>query len=700
MTASPYTCNIIKSTSQMANRLIHSTSPYLLQHAHNPVAWQPWDVQALQNAKFEEKPILLSIGYSSCHWCHVMEKNCFEDVSIAELMNENFVCIKLDREERPDLDQIYMDALHLMGKRGGWPLNIFLTPDLLPFFGGTYFPPDHWIQVLTQLSEAWKTRPDEILKIGNDLKEGLQTSDLVRFQLQDNPIEEKNILTTFHGQIEKLKASFDEDWGGFGQAPKFPMPCVLDFLLFYHHLFDKEDALKMVTTTLEKMAFGGIHDQLAGGFSRYSVDQEWKVPHFEKMLYDNAQLLSSYSHAYAATLDILNRDVALGIVQFVKSEMTGPDGEFYAALDADSEGEEGKFYLWKKSEILDILGPEGEEFCHFFQISEEGNFENGENVLWRTQSQEEFTLMYSNRSHSEMHQYIIQCKRKLLDFRNNRIRPGLDDKAIAAWNALMTKALIDAYRIFDQPEILNIAYNNASFIKENLMHPNGHLWHTWKGGHAHIQGFLDDYAFTIDAFVALYEVTFHEPWLHDARQLADYAIEHFYDLGEGLFFYTHDKMDGLIARKKELMDNVIPASNSAMAMSLHRLGVLFFEDKYNTIVDRMLETIQPLMLKEGRYMANWLQVWLMRKYPSVEIAFVGKNALKFRKEVDKIFYPNKVMCGTTTNSQLPLLANRGGAPSGTQIFVCQNGTCKLPVDNVPAALRLLKRVKEEMAVSI
>lgn len=680
----------------MANRLIHSTSPYLLQHAHNPVNWHPWDSAALQKARQEEKPILLSVGYSSCHWCHVMEKKCFENKAIAEIMNNHFICIKLDREERPDIDQIYMDALHLMGKRGGWPMNIFLTPDLLPFFGGTYFPPDQWIQILNQLADAWKSKPDEIRQIGLDLKLGLNVSDLSRFLDRNNSVSSLTDYQQLKHTIQRLESEFDPEWGGFGQAPKFPMPCVLDFLLFYHHLFEDATALKMVSVTLEKMAFGGIHDQLGGGFSRYSVDAEWKLPHFEKMLYDNAQLLSAYSHAYAASLDILYRDVALGIVQFIRNEMTSPEGGFYSALDADSEGEEGLYYLWKKSEILEILGEDGQEFCSFYQVSEEGNFENGLNVLWRTQSQEEFTLMYSNRSHSDMHKYIVQCRRKLADVQNNRQKPGLDDKILTSWNAMMIKGLLDAYRIFDLPECLKMAYDNASFIKENLMHPNGHLWHTWKNGHASIDAFLDDYAFTIDAFISLYEATFQEPWLEDARRLADYAIEHFYDVGEGLFFYTNDKSNELIARKKEIMDNVIPASNSAMAMSLHRLGTLFFEEKYNTLVDRMLEATKPLILSEGRYMANWLQVWLMRKYPSVELAFVGKNALKFKKEIDKIFFPNKVMCGTTGSSQLPLLANRDISDSGTHIFVCQNGTCKLPVDNVSAALRLLKRVKEEM----
>ena len=681
-----------------ANHLINSTSPYLLQHAHNPVDWYPWGPEALDRAKTENKPILLSIGYSACHWCHVMEKNCFENEAIAALMNQNFVSIKVDREERPDVDQVYMDALHLMGQRGGWPLNVFLTPDQLPFFGGTYFPPNHWTQILEELSNAFKTRPEELKKVGSDVKNGLAVTDLERYlssvKKQATPDQAKESIDTL---VKEMARNFDTEWGGFGQAPKFPMPCVYDFLLLYNHLFDDAEALKMVTHSLERMAFGGIHDQLGGGFSRYSVDNEWKVPHFEKMLYDNAQLLSLYTHTYSATLDILFRDVAFGLVSFIRTEMTSPDGAFYSALDADSDGEEGLYYVWTKAEIKEVLGDDAEEFCSFFQVSDEGNFEEGRNVLWRTTTEEDFAALYGNRSHANMHAYVVNCKRKLLEARKLRNRPGLDDKILTSWNGLMLKGLIDTYRVFDQPEFLKMAYDNAVFIKDNLMDEDGHLWHTFKDGKAHTHGFLDDYAILIDAYVALYEATFHEQWLADARKLADYAIAHFYDLAEGLFFYTSDIGENLIVRKKEIMDNVIPSSNSIMALALHRLGKLFYEEQYETIVERMLETAQPLIITEGKYMAHWLQVYIMRRFPSVELAIVGKNALKFRKEVDKIFFPNKVICGTTSSSTLPLLENRQ-VIDGTQLFVCQNKTCRMPVDNVADALRFLKVIKEEMVL--
>jgi hypothetical protein len=685
----------------MPNRLINSHSPYLLQHAHNPVDWYPWGEDALSKAVEENKIIILSVGYSACHWCHVMEKNCFENEAIASVMNAHFVNIKVDREERPDLDQIYMESLHLMGQRGGWPMNVFLTPDQLPFYGGTYFPPDQWLQILNEISVAQQKRPEELQKVGIELQEGLYVSELKRMSNRfSTNVKNQNTLQVLEGIFEKFKYEFDTEWGGFGSAPKFPMPCVYDFLLFYHHLTENKDALKMVTTTLEKMAYGGIKDQLGGGFARYSVDGEWKVPHFEKMLYDNAQLLSLYSHAYGATLDILNRDVCFGIVNFLKQELTSDEGGFYSALDADSEGVEGKYYAWTKSEILEILGPGGEEFCSFYQVTEEGNFEHGINVLWRTVSEEDFTMLYSNRSHSDMHKYIVESKRKLLEARDQRVKPSLDNKILASWNALMTKGLIDAYRTFDQPEMLKLAYDNATFISEKMLESDGKLWHVYTEGKVSIDGFLDDYAFTIEALVALYEATFHENWLNTAKKLADYSITHFYDSEEGLFHFTSNVSEKLIARKKEIMDNVIPSSNAAMAMALKRLAALFGDEKYDNIVKRMLQETEPLILAEGRYMSHWLQVWLMDKFPLVEIAFVGRNAMKYKKEIDKIFFPNKVICGTVGESKLPLLENRKGEEGQTQIYVCQDNICRLPSDDVSSAFRQLRILREEMVKTI
>jgi uncharacterized protein YyaL (SSP411 family) len=682
----------------MPNRLINSTSPYLLQHAENPVDWYPWGSEALEKARKEDKPILLSVGYSACHWCHVMEKECFENETVAGLMNERFVNIKVDREERPDIDQLYMDALHLMGQRGGWPMHVFLTPDQLPFYGGTYFPAENWMRLLYALSGAYATRREEIRQTGLELQQGLQVNEISRYaslpgdrSLVENPVK------LLEKVVAGIKATFDPDWGGFGQAPKFPMPCVYDFLLFYHHLSEDSEVLEMLTLSLGKMAFGGIHDQLAGGFARYSVDGEWKVPHFEKMLYDNAQLLSLYSHAFGATLDILYRDVALDLVRFVKNELTSPEGAFYSALDADSEGEEGKYYVWTRQEILDILGEAGEDFCSFFRITESGNFEDGKNVLWRTLSEEDFALLTGNRSHPEMHKYVVECKRKLLSARSKRVKPGLDDKVLTSWNAMMVKGLADAYRAFDEPDMLRMAYENASFIRENLMEESGRLFHTWKSGKASVEGFLEDYAFTIEAFLAMYESTFHEDWLHQAIKIADYTLAHFSDSESNLFFFTSAASeDQLIARKKEIMDNVIPSSNSVLAMGLLRLGALSSESRFSEAASGMIREAEPLLLSEGRYMSHWLQVWMMGKFPLVEIAFVGRYALKFKKEVDKIFFPNKVVAGTTSSSSLPLLQNRSSEGYDTQVFVCRDRVCRLPAHNIPGALRQLKLLKQEM----
>jgi uncharacterized protein YyaL (SSP411 family) len=621
-----------------------------------------------------------------------MEHQCFENEEIAKIMNAHFVSIKVDREERPDVDHLYMDAIHLMGIRGGWPLNVFLTPDQLPFYGGTYFPPVQWKTVLEELALAHQKKPDELRGIGENLKKGLQISEIERHQ---NQSQKPKDLETLQSNFAKLQVEFDSDWGGFGHAPKFPMPTVYDFLLFYHHVFDDPQALQMVTLSLEKMAFGGIHDQLGGGFSRYSVDSEWKVPHFEKMLYDNGQLLSLYAHAYSATLDILFRDVAFSIANFVKNELTSPEGGFYSALDADSEGVEGKFYTWTKEDILLVLGPEGEDFCRLFQVKEEGNFEHGTNVLWRTMSEEDFADLSKNTSHPAMHKYVVECKRKLLDARKDRIRPGLDDKILTSWNALMCKGFVDAYRVFDQPELLKLAYDNATFLKEKMAKPDGGLWHTWKNGVGSTDGFLEDYAFTMEAFIALYEATFHEEWLEEARKLAEYVLLHFFDPVENLFFFTSDRSHELIARKKEITDNVIPASNSTLAMAFHRLGALYSEDRYQKTAEKMLEAVENLIFTDIRYMSNWLQVWLMHRFPTIEIAISGKNASRFRKEIDKVFYPNKVVCGTQTTSRLPLLENRNTEGDSTQVFVCQNKVCRLPADSVASALRQLKILKEE-----
>ena len=539
------------------NRLQTETSPYLLQHAQNPVNWFPWGVEALTKAKTENKPILVSIGYSACHWCHVMEHESFEKEEVAEVMNRHFVSIKIDREERPDIDAIYMDAVQAMGVQGGWPLNVFLMPDGKPFYGGTYYPKQNWIKLLEAVHHGFTNNQSELQKSAEGFTENMLFSDSEKYNLlSDNQVFTKDNLGVMY---QKIAQSFDSEWGGFQRSPKFPMPSVWMFLLRYSHLQNNENALNHLKFTLNKMAMGGIYDQLGGGFARYSVDGEWFCPHFEKMLYDNGQMVSLYSQAYTLTQEPLYRETVYETIEWLAREMTSSEGGFYSALDADSEGVEGKFYVWTKHEIDEILGEKSEEFCRVYQIDSNGNWEHGVNILWKNEP-----ILNSQLSES------IQ---KLMAKRAERIRPGLDDKILCSWNGLMLNGLVDAYRTFGEEKFLNLALKNARFVKDNFL-KNDFLSHSYKNGHTKIQGFLEDYASVIDAYTNLYQATFEENWLHLAEKLTLYVCQNFYDEKEQLFYFTDKSAEELIARKKEIFDNVIPSSNSMMARNLYTLGFL------------------------------------------------------------------------------------------------------------------------------
>jgi len=673
-------------TSPKPNRLIQEASPYLRQHANNPVDWFPWGEEAIQKAKAENKPILVSIGYAACHWCHVMEKQSFENEDIAEVMNSQLISIKIDREERPDLDQIYMDAVQYMGVSGGWPLNVFLTPDCKPFYGGTYFPPDKWKKMVDEIGKAFQERKDEIEFSAAELTEAIKKSEAEKYGLTDDEF----VLTPeeMEQAYINLSKNFDLDMGGMNRAPKFPMPSIWMYLLQYYHLSGNREAFNHVNLTLQKMAFGGIHDQVGGGFARYSVDGDWFVPHFEKMLYDNAQLLSLYTQAYSATLDILYRDVAYDLVSFVRRVYTSFEGGFFSALDADSEGEEGKFYVWTKREIEEVLGTEAELFCQLFEITEDGNWEEGKNILYRSLSQEEMAEKH-NMSHPIMHQFVQKSKLKLLYARNERQKPALDTKIIASWNGLMLNGLVDAYRVFDNPEMLKLAFDNAGFIKQKMMQSDGSLHRIYAEEKSGIPGFLDDYAHVAQAFINLYQATFKEDWLLEAEKLTDYAIAHFWDEKESLFFYTADNAETLIARKKELFDNVIPASNSVMGHVLYQLGMLLDKADYQTKAKAMVNKVGKMLHTDIQYLSNWALLAAQMANQTAEIAVVGTNYLKFRKEIDKSFHPNRIISGALLESKLPMLANRT-SDGNTLIYVCYNKTCQLPVDNVPAAFRQMK----------
>ncbi|MDZ7898170.1 MAG: thioredoxin domain-containing protein [Arcicella sp.] len=650
------------------NRLQSETSPYLLQHAQNPVDWFPWGAEALAKAKDENKPILVSIGYSACHWCHVMEHESFEKGEVAEVMNRHFVSIKIDREERPDIDAIYMDAVQAMGVQGGWPLNVFLMPDGKPFYGGTYFPKQNWIKLLEAVHNGFTNNQTELQNSAEGFTENMLFKDSEKYGLvaENQSFMDEDLKMMY----QKLSQTFDTEWGGFERSPKFPMPSVWQFLLRYYSPLHGRGVGGEVLQTLNKMAIGGIYDQLGGGFARYSVDGEWFCPHFEKMLYDNGQLVSLYAQAYTLTQEPLYKEVVYETIAWLEREMTSPVGGFYSALDADSEGVEGKFYVWTYQEIEGILGEKAEEFCKNYQVSKQGNWEHGVNILWK----KEATLNADFKESIE----------RLMAKRAERIRPGLDDKILCSWNGLMINGLVDAYRAFGEEDFLKLALNNAHFIKDNFL-KDDKLSHSYKNGETKIQGFLEDYASVIEAYTNLYQATFDENWLHLAEKLTLYVCDNFWDGEDEFFYFTDENAEELIARKKEIFDNVIPSSNSMMARNLYTLGVLLDREDFKDLSILMLSKMKNLLLKNVDYLTNWACLATQMTSPTAEIAIVGKDVMVFRKEIDLKFYPNKVLSGTQTKSNLPLLENRTSKGNETQIFVCYNKTCLLPIDSVEDA---------------
>ncbi|MDB5131164.1 MAG: hypothetical protein JWR02_913 [Mucilaginibacter sp.] len=671
------------------NHLANSTSPYLLQHANNPVNWYPWGAEALQKAKDENKLILVSIGYSACHWCHVMEHESFEDEQVATVMNEYFVCIKVDREERPDVDQVYMSAVQLMSGRGGWPLNCICLPDQRPIYGGTYFRKNDWTSLLFSLADFYKQKPDEAEEYAKRLTEGIQQYESVDL-VKEQPGYSRNDLELI---ITNWKKYFDKNEGGTGSAPKFPMPNNWQCLMRYAYLAKDEEVAKAVKLTLHKMAFGGIYDHIGGGFARYSVDGRWHVPHFEKMLYDNAQLISLYAEAYTWNPDPLYIKIVDEIISFSLRELTSPEFGFYSALDADSEGVEGKFYIFTKAEIESILGDDAELFCIYYHITDEGNWEEEHsNVLFRREDDAGLAHKLSVPV-TQLFEKIEAARQKVFEARGRRVRPGLDNKILASWNGLMLKGLCDAYRAFNKSEYLDTALKNAGFIANKLISSTGRLTRIYKNSlsfgedRGEAIAFLDDYANIIDAFVALYEITFDEQWLTHAKKLTGQAIAHYYDKAGGIFFFTADDDEQLIARKSEIMDGVIPASNSVMARNLKKLGLLFDEEAFLEISAQLLRNILPHLAKYGSAYSNWIMLLTEEVFGTYEIAITGSDAEDRRKEIENNYVPNKIMLGGIQGS-LPLLQDKFAA--GTRIFICKDKTCGLPADNTADALKQIQ----------
>jgi uncharacterized protein YyaL (SSP411 family) len=674
----------INQEKPFANELIHESSSYLLQHAHNPVNWYPWGEKALKKAKDENKLVIISIGYAACHWCHVMEKESFNDTSVANYMNEHFVCIKVDREERPDVDQVYMTASQLLTGSGGWPLNVLALSDGKPFFAGSYFSKNDWLKTLKHFVEIHKKTPDALIDQAQKVTQGVKDVENVLLT-NDKPITTVNQL---NNMFSKWKINLELAKGDQNIAPKFPMPSTWEYLLQYYYLTKNQEALKVVNTTLNSMAFGGIYDQLGGGFARYSTDANWIVPHFEKMLYDNAQLVSLYSHAYQLTKNPLYKTVVYQTLGFIEKELTSPEGGFYSSLDADSEGKEGEFYVWTYKEISDALGSDTVLFTDYYNITKQGNWERHKNILHREFSDEEIAFKHKI-STKTLQNTIKVCANKLMQIRAKRAKPKLDDKILTGWNALMLKGYIDAYRVFGDRVFLEKALKNAVFLSKNNIAKSNEVMRNFKNNKAVINGLLDDYAFTISAFILLYQATFEEEWLYKAKDLTDYSIVHFFDKKSGMFFYTHHNYSSLIARKMEVIDNVIPSSNSEMAKNLLLLGMYFEDDKQIQMSKQMFFNMQKDVHNTFEYYSNWRSLEIQLLKQPYEIAIVGADFNIARREFDQSYLPNVIFLGGKTGGTLGLLKEKN-AKGETTIFVCQNKVCKIPTTSVKDAVKQLK----------
>ncbi len=651
----------------MANHLADETSPYLLQHKDNPVDWYPWGEPALARAREEDRPILLSIGYSACHWCHVMERESFEDPVTAELMNELFVCIKLDREERPDLDSIYMEACQAMTGAGGWPLNTFLTPEQVPFYAGTYFPPESrggmpsWRDVLEAVARAWRDQREEIRAGGARIAERLQGGAALR------PSVEPLQAAPLDAAVETLRSQYDAANGGFGTAPKFPPASALELLM-------RRGEVEMVSHTLRAMASGGMYDQVGGGFSRYSVDPYWLVPHFEKMLYDNALLARAYLHGWQVTDEPLFRRVAEETLDWALRELRGPEGGFYSALDADSEGVEGKFYVWSVDELRAALGdePDADEAIAWFGATDRGNFE-GANIPVRGPGTPE---------------RLDEWRRRLYEVRSQRVWPGLDDKRLTSWNALMISALAEAGAVLERPDYLDAAAGAAEFVLGSLRDDDGRLLRTWKDGRGRLNAYLEDHAFLLEALLTLYESSFDPRWFAAARELADTTIERFGDPEHGGFFETSSDHERLLARRKDLEDHPIPSGNASAAYGLLRLGALTGEHRYEEAAVGVLRLLHELAVKHPQAFGHLLQALDFHLAPVKEVALVGDDLEPFERVVRGAFRPHLVVAGGAADG-VPLLADRTTVDGSTAAYVCERFACKAPVTEPQELERLL-----------
>jgi hypothetical protein len=676
----------------MANRLAKESSPYLLQHAHNPVDWYPWGEEALQRAAREDKPILVSIGYAACHWCHVMERESFEDKETADLMNEHFINIKIDREERPDLDHIYMDAVQAITGGGGWPLNVFLTPDARPFYGGTYFPPrplhnrPSWKEVLTGIARSYRERKPEIEQQAGSLTRHVESLGAVGTGREpgEAPGAEDVFTPESIKQIrDQLLAGADRQEGGFGGAPKFPQTFSIRFLLHYYYFTRDKEALRQATLSLDKMIAGGIFDQLGGGFARYSTDNEWLAPHFEKMLYDNALLVIVLSEAWQLTAEPRYREAIELTMSFVDRELSTGQGAFYSALDADSEGEEGKYYVWDKAEIESVLGDDAALFCAHYGVTAEGNWE-GKNILVRK----------AGDGGPADTARLEAARLKLLIHRGGRVRPALDDKVLLGWNALMNIACCKAFAALGKEEYRDRAVKNMAFLRTRLKGEGIHFYyHSYKDG-ARIPAFLDDYACLVAALLELQEITGDAGYLDEARSILEMAIEHFGDTATGFFYFTHDRQKDLILRKKEIYDGATPSGNSMMAFNLLYLSKLLDQPAWADRSRLMAAGLQRLVTGYPGSFGIWATLYQAHTYTIPEIVITARRPENARKEFLRQLIPYRVFQSSAQeNTHYPLLSDKP-VGEGPQFFLCENYACQLPVNELSTLIRLLENVNK------
>lgn len=661
------------------NNLHLSKSPYLQQHATNPVHWQSWNSPILEAAKEEDRLLIVSIGYSACHWCHVMEHEVFEKEEAAAIMNAHFVSIKVDREERPDIDEIYMRALHLMSGQGGWPLNVICLPDGKPIWGGTYIPKERWMKALEQIAQMYQEDREQVIDYGHQLTKGIQQSMLIALNRNPLHIEAHDLDQLFSNWAN----GFDLKEGGMDRAPKFPMPVNWNFLLEYGIVHHNAQALAQVEFTLDKMAFGGIYDQIGGGFARYSVDALWKVPHFEKMLYDNAQLISLYSKAYRHYKKDLYREVVSQSLAFLQREMRDASGAWLSALDADSEGEEGKFYIWQAEELQRLIpSSDWGLFAHYYSINPQGLWEHGNYILLRRSSDEAIAHNFQI-SIKELKTKVSLWQEILLQARTERVRPGLDNKALTSWNALMLSGLCEAYRAFGDPEYLEEAEETAAWILKHQKDSEHRLQHAWQDGSAHIEGLLEDYAHCIDGFLMLWQISGKSLYLEQAEAWTHRTLVDFEDRESGLFQTRPKSGEALISISMETQDNVIPSANSVMAHNLHRLGLILGKSAWLEQAKQNLAHLKSQTLDYGESFANWARLALYLSHPYHEFALIGLEAKTWQQELERDLNPLGLYFHSEVASSLLAFKDRYKEGS-TLLYPCQAGACQLPYSSIKA----------------